>query len=170
MSTSAGLSLLENGRWRQFKTADGLLHDNVTYLTEAPDHAVWVGYRDPIGISRLEFDGDRLDVRHFGPKDGMWAAKTYFLRFDRRGWLWVGTDMGVDRYDGRAWRHLDKADGLAVNDCDHNAFFDDDDGSVWIGTSKGLTHFLHPATAAARPAGRSRGAHLAATRRHSPRR
>ena len=151
-STSAGVHLLENGRWRQLKRADGLLNDNVTYLTEAPDHAVWVGYRDPIGISRLELDGGRLSARHFGPKDGMWAAKTYFLRFDSRGWLWVGTDMGVDRYDGREWRHLDKADGLAVNDCDHNAFFDDADGSVWIGTSKGLTHFLHPATDAARPA------------------
>jgi signal transduction histidine kinase/ligand-binding sensor domain-containing protein/CheY-like chemotaxis protein len=149
--TSAGLSRLENGRWRQFKSADGLLHDNVTYLAEAPDLAVWVGYRDPIGISRLEFDGDRLRARHFGPKDGMWAAKPYFLRFDRRGWLWVGTDMGVDRYDGKAWRHLDKADGLAVNDCDVNAFFADGDGSVWIGTTKGLSHFLHPATLAARP-------------------
>ena len=155
-STSAGVNRLENGRWRQYKTADGLLHDNVTHLTEAPDHAVWVGYRDPIGISRLEFDagapGARLSARHFGAKDGLWAAKTYFLRFDRRGWLWVGTDMGVDRYDGKAWRHFDKADGLAVNDCDQNAFFDDEDGSVWIGTSKGLTHFLHPATAAPRPA------------------
>src|ERR1035437_7646924 len=152
VSTSAGLSRLENGHWRQFKSGDGLLQDNVTYLTEAPDHAVWVGYRDPIGISRLEIDGDRLSARHFGFKDGMWAAKPYFLRFDRRGWLWVGTDMGVDRYDGRAWRHLDKADGLAGNDCDQNAFFDDDDGSVWFGTSKGLTHFLHPTGAAARPA------------------
>ncbi len=151
VSTPGGLNRLENGRWRQFKTVDGLLHDTVTYLTEAPDHAVWVGYRDPIGISRLEFDGDGLSARHFGPKDGMSGAKTYFLRFDSRGWLWVGSDMGVDRYDGRVWSHLDRADGLAVNDCDHNAFFDDDDGSVWIGTSKGLTHFLHPATAAARP-------------------
>ena len=152
-STSAGLNRLENGRWRQFQKADGLLHDNVTYLAEAPDHAVWVGYSDPIGISRLEIDGDRLRSRHFGPKDGLWPAKTYFLKFDRRGWLWVGTDMGVDRYDGRVWRHLDKADGLAVNDCDHNAFFDDQDGSVWIGTSKGLAHFLHPAADAPRPAG-----------------
>jgi signal transduction histidine kinase/CheY-like chemotaxis protein/streptogramin lyase len=154
-STSAGVNRLENGRWRQFKIADGLLHDNVTCLTEAPDHAVWVGYRDPIGVSRLEFDaappGARLRARHFGPKDGLWEAKTYFLRFDHRGWLWVGTDMGVDRYDGTTWRHLDKADGLAVNDCDQNAFLDDDDGSVWIGTSKGLTHFLHPATAPPRP-------------------
>src|ERR1019366_3416406 len=152
-STSAGLSRLENGRWRQLNSADGLLNDNVTYLAEAPDHAVWAGYRDPVGISRLEIDGDGLRARHFGPKDGLWPAKTYFLRFDRRGWLWVGTDMGVDRYDGRAWRHLDKADGLAVNDCDHNAFFDDEDGSVWIGTSKGLTHLLHPAADAPRPTG-----------------
>ena len=151
VSNSAGVSRLENGRWRQFKTADGLLQNNVTYLTEAPDHAVWVGYRDPIGISRLEIDGDRLRSRHFGPKDGLPQARTYFLRFDRRGWLWVGSDMGVDRYDGKAWRHLDKADGLTVNDCDHNAFYDDEDGSVWIGTSKGLTHFLHPASDAARP-------------------
>jgi signal transduction histidine kinase len=152
VSNSAGVTRLENGRWRQFKTADGLLQNNVTYLTEAPDHAVWVGYRDPIGISRLEFDGDRLRTRHFGPKHGLPAARTYFLRFDRRGWLWAGSDMGVDRYDGKAWRHLDKADGLTVNDCDHNAFYDDEDGSVWIGTSKGLTHLLHPASDAARPA------------------
>ena len=105
VSSSAGVSRLENGRWRQFETADGLLQDSVTYLTEALDHAVWVGYRDPIGISRLEIDGDRLHSRHFGPKDGLPAARTYFLRFDRRGWLWVGSDMGVDRYDGKAWRH-----------------------------------------------------------------
>jgi signal transduction histidine kinase/CheY-like chemotaxis protein len=152
-STSAGLSRLENGRWRQLNTADGLLTDSVTYLAEAPDHAVWAGYRDPVGISRLEIDGARLRARHFGPQDGLGPAKTYFLRFDRRGWLWVGTDMGVDRYDGKAWRHLDKADGLAVDDCDHNAFFDDGDGSVWIGTSNGLTHFLHPAADPPRPAG-----------------
>jgi len=155
VTTSAGLVRFENGHWRKFKIADGLLHDNVTYLTEAPDHAVWVGYRDPIGISRLEFDagppGDRLSVGHFGPKDGLRAAKPYFLRFDRRGWLWVGTDMGVDYYDGRVWRNLDKAGGLAVSDCNQNAFLDDEDGSVWIGTSKGLTHFLHPATDAPRP-------------------
>jgi signal transduction histidine kinase/ligand-binding sensor domain-containing protein/CheY-like chemotaxis protein len=152
VNTSAGLVRLENGRWRQFTTADGLLHDNTLNLTEAPDHAVWVGYRDPIGISRLEFTGDRVSVRHFGPVNGLWTAKSYFLRFDRRGWLWVGTDLGAEYYDGVVWRNLDKADGLMVNDCNQNAFLDDEDGSVWIGTSKGLTHFLHPAAVRPPPA------------------
>ena len=39
VSTSAGVNRLENGIWRQFRVADRLLHDNVTYLAEAPDHA-----------------------------------------------------------------------------------------------------------------------------------
>ncbi|MEO8369592.1 MAG: two-component regulator propeller domain-containing protein [Candidatus Solibacter sp.] len=151
VGTARGISRLENGRWRQFTTTEGLLHNSVAYLTEGPDGALWVGYRDPIGISRLEFDGDRMRARHFGAKDGLRAAKTYFVRFDRRGWLWVGTDKGVDRWDGQRWQHLDKADGLPINDCDHNAFFDDADGSVWVGTSKGLAHFLHPGAAGERP-------------------
>jgi signal transduction histidine kinase/ligand-binding sensor domain-containing protein/ActR/RegA family two-component response regulator len=151
VSGPMGVFRLENGKWTHFQKKDGLLHDNVTYLAEGRDASVWVGYRDPIGISRLEFDGDRMSATHFGTKDGMRSGKPYFVQFDHRGWLWVGTDMGLDRYDGSSWVHLDKSDGLAVNDCDHNAFFDDFDGSVWVGTSQGLTHFLHPGTAAARP-------------------
>ena len=151
VSGSTGIHRLEDGRWTHFGTQEGLLHNNVTYMAEAPDAALWVGYRDPIGISRLQIDGDRLRTRHLGPKDGMASAKPYFLKFDRRGRLWVGTDMGIDRFDGRAWTHLDKADGLAVNDCDHNAFLEDGDGSIWIGTSKGLTHFLTPGTDSPRP-------------------
>src|ERR1035437_5245421 len=49
-------------------------------------------------------------------------------------------------------RLFDKVVRLTGNYCDQNAFLDNDDGSVWIRTSKGLTHFLHPATAAPRPA------------------
>jgi signal transduction histidine kinase/ligand-binding sensor domain-containing protein/ActR/RegA family two-component response regulator len=151
VSGATGINRLENGHWTHFGRKDGLLHNNVTYMAEAPDSSLWVGYRDPIGISRLQFEGDRMTVRHFDSQDGMRQGKPYFLKFDRRGWLWVGTDMGVERYDGRTWSHLDKSDGLAVNDCDHNAFFEDNDGSVWIGTSKGLTHFLAPGATTSRP-------------------
>ncbi len=151
VSGATGIARLEDGRWNRFGTRDGLLHNNVTYLAEAPDEALWVGYRDPIGISRLQFEGERIRATHFGQKDGMRSAKPYFLKFDRRGWLWVGSDTGVDRYDGKVWAHLDRSDGLAVNDCDHNAFFEDADGSIWIGTSKGLTHFLTPGMAVSRP-------------------
>jgi signal transduction histidine kinase/CheY-like chemotaxis protein len=65
--------------------------------------------------------------------------------------MWLGTDRGVDRFDGRSWAHFDKTDGLIWNDCDGYAFLADPDGSVWIGTSRGLTHY-YAAGAPARPA------------------
>lgn len=144
VATSRGLCYFENGRPRTLGARDGLRHDIVHYVAEAPDRSIWLAYRDPIGVTRLSFEGGRWTPRHFDAKDGVLPARPYFLKFDRRGWLWLGTDQGVVRFDGRSWAHYDKADGLALSDCDHNAFFDDDDGTAWIGTSSGLSHLLNP--------------------------
>ncbi len=68
-----------------------------------------------------------------------------FLHRDRRGWMWVGTDHGIDMFDGRSWRRFDKVDGLVSNDMDQWAIYEDEDGSMWFGTSHGLSHLLDPA-------------------------
>jgi signal transduction histidine kinase/CheY-like chemotaxis protein len=151
VATGAGLAYLENGRWKRVTTRDGLRQDIVAHVAEAPDHAIWVAYRDPIGLGRITFDGNAISVAHYGVHEGVPESKPYFLRFDRRGWLWLGTESGVVRYDGRTWAQYERSDGLALSDCDQNAFFDDLDGSVWIGTPRGLSHFLSPASARLRP-------------------
>ena len=33
-------------------------------------------------------------------------------RRDHRGWMWLGTDRGLDMFDGRIWRHFERSDGL----------------------------------------------------------
>jgi diguanylate cyclase (GGDEF)-like protein len=66
------------------------------------------------------------------------------VRFDRRGWLWIGTDLGVDVFNGTSWRMLTRRDGLISNDTDEGAFFADEDGSIWIGANGGAIHLLHP--------------------------
>src|ERR1051326_2756628 len=141
---SPGLHFLQDGRWTTLTTRDGLRQDQVTHIAEAPDRSIWITYRDPIGISRISFESGHISIRHIDTKDGLRPAKPYFLRFDHRGWLWLGTDSGVERFDGRSWLHYDKADGMAVSDCDDNAFFEDTDGSIWIGTARGLSHLLDP--------------------------
>lgn len=144
-TTRTGLCYLADGQWHVLTARDGLRQDSVEYLAEAPDHAIWVAYRDLNSLSRLElFPGHRMSVRQIDPPIGGRPAKPYFLKFDRRGWLWMGTDVGLNRYDGKSWVHYDKADGMAGSDCDQNAFFEDDDGSIWVGTSRGLSHLLHP--------------------------
>ena len=73
------------------------------------------------------------------------SNEVVFLRVDSRGWVWFGEDHGVELFDGRSWRRYTAGDGLIWDDCDAHAFLEDSDGSVWIGTSGGLSHFLVPA-------------------------
>jgi hypothetical protein len=44
-------------------------------------------------------------------------------------------------WDGSHWGHYDARDGLAWDDCNLNAFAEEADGTVWIGTSGGLSRF-----------------------------
>ena len=55
--------------------------------------------------------------------------------------IWYGTDNGVEVLTGGKWRHYGQLDGLAWDDCNSRAFLADRDGSVWIGTSRGLSRF-----------------------------
>jgi signal transduction histidine kinase/ligand-binding sensor domain-containing protein/ActR/RegA family two-component response regulator len=72
------------------------------------------------------------------------SNEVVFLRVDSHGWVWFGEDQGVELFDGRSWRRYTAGDGLVWNDTDAHGFLEDRDGSVWIGTSGGLSHFLAP--------------------------
>ena len=72
------------------------------------------------------------------------SPSVYILAFDHRGWLWVGTDRGMDVFNGTQWVGLTTDDGLVWNDTDSDSFHESSDGSVWIGTTGGLSHILHP--------------------------
>ena len=135
-----GLARFHAGKWVRLTTKDGLLTNHGSYLREARDGALWLSYREAVGVSRLDFTGQRLNVQHFSTHNGMHSDAAYFLGADSRGWVWIGTDSGVDRLAGTEWRHYGRSEGLIWNDT-NDAFFADTDGSVWIGTSRGLSHF-----------------------------
>jgi len=137
-----GLAVWSAGQWTRFTTKDGLKDDPILQVASAPDGSVWIGYRDAFGITHLSLQGDRLRLEHVTTANGLHSDKTLFLSFDARGWLWAGTDHGVDTFDGTRWRHYGHADGLIWDDTNTNAFWADSDRTVWIGTSKGLSRFV----------------------------
>jgi len=148
---SRGLALLEKGHWRRFTTKDGLPTNYLGYITQAKDDAIWIGYREPYGVSRVTLEGGRLAVRTFTEKDGLGSDKALFVGADVAGRIWFGSDRGVDSYNGVRWRHYDQQDGLIWDDCDAASFLADPDGSVWIGTSGGLSHFRPAVSPASAP-------------------
>ncbi|MGA8503026.1 MAG: EAL domain-containing protein, partial [Candidatus Sulfotelmatobacter sp.] len=92
------------------------------------------------GIDRVHLKRGGLAVEKGVQRPGT-DGLVYFLEFDASGRLWAGTERGVDMWNGSRWSHYDTSDGLAWNDCDLNGFAEEADGTIWIGTSGGLSQF-----------------------------
>jgi len=137
---TGGLSEYTAGGWKTLTRAGGLSNTEVLSLGAGPNGVMWVGYRFGGGIDRVHPRSGGLTVekgiQRFGT-DGL----VYFLDFDASGRLWAGTERGVDVWDGKRWSHYDTNDGLAWDDCNLNAFAEEADGTVWIGTGGGLSRF-----------------------------
>ncbi|HMY66635.1 MAG TPA: adenylate/guanylate cyclase domain-containing protein [Leptospiraceae bacterium] len=58
---------------------------------------------------------------------------------DKKGYLWIGTYGGLNRYDGFEFRNFNMRDGLAFDAI--RSLAATDDGALWIGTEKGLNRF-----------------------------
>lgn len=69
-----------------------------------------------------------------------------FLK-DSRGFVWIGTANGLNRFDGykfRVFKH-DEADSTTISDHQVTAIFEDPQGGIWIRTQRGFDIY-DPAT------------------------
>jgi signal transduction histidine kinase/ligand-binding sensor domain-containing protein len=149
VTSAQGLFRFDSGIWVRFTTADGLKADSVSHIAEADDGAIWVGYGEPLGVSRLAFGPVGVDVSHFTIRDGLPSDYVLFLGLDARRRLWIGTDNGVAVGSPAGWAVYSHEDGLVWDDCAAGSFFAEPDGTVWIGTLKGLSRY--------QPSGRAAG-------------
>jgi len=141
---AGGLFGYSAGRWKNWTRADGLSNQEVLSLGAGADGTMWIGYRFGGGIDHIQPRPGGINIEKGIQRRGS-DGLVYFLEFDASGRLWVGTERGVDTWDGSRWAHYDTRDGLAWDDCNLNAFAEEADGTIWIGTSGGLSRFKpHP--------------------------
>ncbi len=131
----------DGSQWARFTTADGLKSNAVTHVAQTAEGAIWIAYREAMGLSRLTFRDGKVQVEHVTGKGGLPSDYILFLGMDSGGRLWVGTDNGVAVKDGAGWTVHTHEDGLVWDDCAANAFLAEPDGAVWIGTLKGLSRY-----------------------------
>jgi signal transduction histidine kinase/ligand-binding sensor domain-containing protein len=114
--------------------------DGVNGLAANPDGSVWVG---------MDLAGPGLGLQQLS--QGAWkpfsepeldgsTLKVQALFLDRENALWIGTaTQGIYRIDGRRVDHIYSADGLSSDSV--YWFYEDREGDLWVGTSKGLDCF-----------------------------
>ena len=87
--------------------------------------------------------GQELRFRQLTPDHGLSSSYVQTVHQDQRGFLWFGTDKGLDRYDGyavRSYRHR-RADTTSIADGTINVVRADAGDTMWVGTNAGLSRY-----------------------------
>ncbi len=134
---------LKNGQW-SMPEIEGISPQggSMWALSCARDETLWiVNSREEIW--RLTPRGDRLQAWKLEPPPELSAVDLLAIHADHRGWVWLGTDQGLLVWNGQSWRHLTQESGLIWNDVNQGMLKETSDGSLWIGTTGGVSHLLH---------------------------
>lgn len=145
VSTANGLFRLQGARWSRVEVLvnGGASDPWISKFHISDSGEVWLAFYRP-GLWHGMLLGERLDLQAISD-EALRDVGVYLMRGDSLGRVWVGHARGVEVYDGELWAHLSQSQGLLWDDISEAAFAEDPDGSIWIGTSRGVSHLLDPA-------------------------
>ncbi len=84
-----------------------------------------------------------LDFDHYNTDVGLSQNEVYDIVQDKQGFIWLGTDEGLNRFDGhefKIFKHQEKNPNTIIGNT-VQALAVDKDGTLWIGTSNGLSRY-----------------------------
>jgi len=137
-------------------------NNGVLGILEDRDGLIWVATAGG-GLNKYDKQTDTFTYYRHDPQNENSIASDSFPHYARTmaedpdGFLWLGTDAGLDKFDKRAetfthYQHHPN-DPASLSDNKITALWADRDGQLWVGTEKGLdmldragetfTHYRH---------------------------
>jgi ligand-binding sensor domain-containing protein/serine phosphatase RsbU (regulator of sigma subunit) len=76
-------------------------------------------------------------------EDGLSQTTVNCLIQDSRGFFWIGTQDGINKFDGYRFQVMknDPSDSSSISNNFINCILEDIDGNIWIGTKNGLNKY-----------------------------
>lgn len=142
----------QQDRFRCFTKEDGMADNTVLAIQEDRDGQLWVGGES--GLTKININllperaleaGYSLHgiVETFSMKDGLSDNTVNAIITDSSGYLWVGTNNGLNQIDPRTQKVMNiynNRRGLINSEIStHNSLWIDAMQRLWVGTSSGLT-------------------------------
>ncbi len=81
--------------------------------------------------------------RFYTPLEGLSGTTMHGFFQDSKGFLWIPTDNGLNRFDGysfKVYKH-NPADSTTLNSEAAYSVFEDSEGNLWVGTNYGLNRY-----------------------------
>ncbi len=99
-----------------------------------------------LALSGLAGYAGTIRFDHITTRDGLSQGSVDAIIQDRFGFMWFGTQDGLNRYDGYEFRifKYDHADKNTLTDNWATAFLEDRSGSLWVGTYGAGLNKLNP--------------------------
>jgi ligand-binding sensor domain-containing protein/signal transduction histidine kinase len=106
--------------------------------TLSPDTSLQVNTYPP-----LRDDGRTIRFIRYGVEDGLSQNSIQVIFQDRNGFLWIGTQDGLDRFDGYTFEVFrpDPNDSSTISGRNITSIIQGKDGAIWVGTSQGLSRY-----------------------------
>ncbi|MBU5226726.1 histidine kinase [Clostridium senegalense] len=86
-----------------------------------------------------ETETHKLNFENITVDDGLSQSSVNAIFQDSEGYIWIGTDDGLNRYDGHqfyVYRYDEEK--ISINSNCISDIFEDGEGYLWIGTSRGI--------------------------------
>jgi ligand-binding sensor domain-containing protein len=89
-----------------------------------------------------------LDFTYFTMEQGLSQANVFAMMQDKTGYMWFGTDDGLNKFDGYTFTVYknDPSDPDSLSNNQINGIEEDSDGYLWIATYRGGLNQFNPIT------------------------
>jgi diguanylate cyclase (GGDEF)-like protein len=134
---AGGVVVLDGEKIERWGSAAGLTDETIWSIDIDPSGRIWIGSN---GDGAFMVDGTQ--VRRLTARDGLVNDFIWQVLCDGQGAVWLYTNRGLDRFDGVAFRHFGRGDGLVDLEGSAGAASRMPSGELWFGSGTGLSRYL----------------------------
>lgn len=150
-ATYGGIVIFDDEEFSRYTVEDGLPSNGVISIMFDDKGDAWISTLN--GFAR--FDTETMEARTFTSSFGLSSTLTHFMFQDVNNHLWLGTNIGIIRFDYErymsadsdierdlSYELVDREQGLISNEMNSGAFYRDERETIWLGTVDGVSRFF----------------------------
>lgn len=85
--------------------------------------------------------GQPYILNHLGVKNGLSNNYVKDIAQDKRGCIWIATESGLNRFDGRDFTIYKENNSDIINNALNVLLYDDEEDILWIGSKSGISRY-----------------------------